>query len=210
MSASQLKGIKNIIIDMGGVILDIDYSLTVRAFSSLGVPQFDRFFTQAKQSGFVEDFEKGSISPIEFRDHIRSITQSNFSDAEIDHAWDALILEPSESKLLALKQLAEHYNLFLLSNNNAIHYQKCITTIEKIMPFDAFTSMFKKDYYSHLIQLRKPDRAVFEFVLKENNLSIRDTIFFDDSLQHIESAKKLGLKTIHITPEQGIEKLSRE
>lgn len=207
MSALQLQGIKNIIIDMGGVILDIDYNRTVQAFSELGIPDFDRYFTQAKQSGFVEDFEKGSISPNDFRDQIRKITQINFSDAEIDHAWDALILEPSKSKLLALKQLAERYNLFLLSNNNAIHYQKCISTIEQIMPFEAFSSLFKKNYYSHLIQLRKPDQAVFEFVLKENNLRLSDTIFFDDSLQHLESAHNLGLKTLHISPELSIEKL---
>ena len=207
MAKEDLSGIKNIIIDVGGVIIDIDYNLTAKAFIKLGVENFEDVFAQAKQMGFVDEFEKGNLSPDEFRNQLRQLSGKNFTDTEIDTAWDSLILFLKPSKIEVLRKLSQNYKLYLLSNNNAIHYQQCIVTVNKVIPFEEFSNLFLKNYYSHQIHLRKPDKEIFEFVLTENNLIAAETLFLDDSIQHIESAKKLGISTITVSGENTIEKI---
>lgn len=207
MAQEQLSGIKNIIIDMGGVILDIDHSLTAAAFKAIGVENFESLFTKASQSGFIEEFESGNLSPDEFRNQVRAWCGIPFSSLELDAAWNALILDLKPSRVAAIQSLSQRFNLYLLSNNNAIHYLRCIEKINALLPFEVFSSYFKQNYYSHILRLRKPEKAAFEFVLRENKLNLSETIFWDDSLQHIESAQTLGIRTITISPENTIEQL---
>ncbi|MFK8059672.1 MAG: HAD-IA family hydrolase, partial [Polaribacter sp.] len=96
-----------------------------------------------------------------------------------------------------LKDLKEEYNLFLLSNTNSIHQFKYLSEFNHKYAY-SFNSLFRRAYYSHEIGLRKPDRKVFDFVLKESNLMAKETLFVDDSLTNIKSARKSGLKTFHI------------
>ena len=198
MAKEHLQGIKNIILDMGGVIIAIDYTLTAKAFIQLGIVDFEKIFTQAKQMGFVDEFEKGNLSPEGFRNQLRKMSGKKFTDTEIDACWNALILDFEQNNLAIIQQLAQHYNLYLLSNNNAIHYKKLITKIEAIIPFQEFSKLFIKNYYSHLLNMRKPDKETFEFVLTENNLKAEETLFVDDSVQHINSAAQLNIKTLEI------------
>ncbi len=198
MPSQFLSGVKNIIIDMGGVILDIDYTLTAKAFEKMGVPDFEKLFTQANQSVFIEEFERGNLSPEEFRKQVCKLTSKSFEENEIDKAWNALILEPKISRIASLRALSACCDLYLLSNNNAIHYNQCIATINTMLNFEEFSSLFKKSYYSHLIKQRKPDAASFEYVLQENNLNKEETVFWDDSVQHLAAAAALGLRTQRI------------
>ncbi len=210
MAKQHVAGIKNMIIDMGGVILDIDFSLTANAFQELGIYNFDTLFSKAKQSHFIEEFERGDISTDTFRNEIRKLCEKDFLDAEIDQAWNALILDMKQSKLNAIQQLSARFNLYLLSNNNEIHYQRCIEKINALLPFEQFSNHFQQNYYSHQIRIRKPDKEAFEFVLGENRLVLSETIFLDDSPQHIESAAALGLQTITINNTNTIEQLVTE
>jgi glucose-1-phosphatase len=198
MEKDDLSKVKNIIIDMGGVIIDIDYQLTVDAFVKLGISDFDTVFTQVKQLGFIDDFEKGMLSNAEFRNRIRTFCSFSLTDAEIDAAWNALILNLNPARVELVRKLSAHYKLYLLSNNNAIHYQKLKSKIEAQISFDTFSSLFIKNYYSHLIGMRKPDAEVFGMVLAENNLLPSETLFIDDSIQHIKGAEALGIKTLFI------------
>ncbi len=190
---------------MGGVIIDIDYHLTVQEFQKLGSAHFETIFTQVKQMGFVDEFEKGRISPAEFRNQIRIACKSTFTNQEIDKAWNALILNLNPIRVETVKQLSKHYSLYLLSNNNAIHYQQLISKIEETISFDRFSQLFVKNYYSHLLGMRKPDQEIFEFVLSENKLNASETLFVDDSVQHLETAKLLGIKTLLVDTSNTLE-----
>ena len=104
-----------------------------------------------------------------------------------------------------VKQLSKHYSLYLLSNNNAIHYRQLISKIEETISFDRFSQLFVKNYYSHLLGMRKPDQEIFEFVLSENKLNASETLFVDDSVQHLETAKLLGIKTLLVDTSNTLE-----
>ena len=116
------NGIKNIIFDLGGVILDIDYNLTVKAFEKLGIPNFKAQYSKMSQSNLFDNIETGKINPEEFRNLIRVVAEKDVTDAEIDHAWNALILHLTQYRIEILKKLQNNYRLFLLSNTNKIHY----------------------------------------------------------------------------------------
>ncbi len=197
----NLNGIKNIIFDLGGVILDIDYNLTVKAFEGIGIPNFKEQYSKMSQSNLFDNIETGKISPVEFRDLIREVAQKTISDAEIDTAWNALILHLPQYRIEILKNLQINYRLFLLSNTNKIHYDDYSEVIKRENGIKGLKPLFEKTYLSHEMGLRKPDPEIFQVVLSENNLVPKETLFIDDSPQHIASAKTLGIVAYHLENE---------
>ena len=112
-----------------------------------------------------------------------------------------MLLDIPKERIVLIRKLALKYNVFLLSNTNEIH----LTHINKYL-FDTYgittiNSLFKKAYFSHEIGFRKPNPEIFEFVLNENNLNPSETLFVDDSIEHIQSAKQLGINTKHLVDE---------
>lgn len=196
-----------IIFDLGGVILNIDYQLTARAFQSLGIENFDALFSQAQQSHLFDKLETGNISPEGFRDEIRAITKQNWPDEEIDNAWNAMLLDLPEHRLNFLQRIGQQRPIFLLSNTNAIHYQAFSKYIRQSFGVPSLDSLFQKAYYSHEINRRKPDAETFEWVLEDAGLQPEATFFFDDSEQHLVSAKKLGIQAHHVPKGQEIESI---
>lgn len=185
-----LKGIKNIIFDLGGVILNLDYQKTIDAFQDLGIENFESIFSQFKQSNFSDEFEIGNISEIEFYKEIIAITNGKFSFEEYKSAWNAMLLDLPQIRIDKLKELSNKYNLFLYSNTNETHYNEFIKKVK-----DDFDSTFKKTYYSHQFKERKPNESGFKKILKENKLLPSETLFIDDSFQHVNSASEIGIIT---------------
>jgi glucose-1-phosphatase len=199
---------KNIIFDLGGVLLDIDYQKTIVAFEKLGLKNFEVMFSQFKADELFEKLETGHISEADFYVAVKERTKIELTNEEIDNAWNALILNFRQASLDFLEKLSANYKLFLLSNTNSIHlkYFKKLFTQETGKPLlDAY---FNKAWYSNEVGLRKPGAAIFEFVLQEENLKAGETLFIDDTLMNIETAQKLGFKTHHFLPTDKIEGLN--
>lgn len=194
--------IKNIIFDLGGVILDIDFDRTANAFKSLGINNFEVLYSKATQSKLFENLEKGNLSPDEFRQEIRSLTSINISDFQINEAWNAILLDFSTKRLKLLQEIAQNYNCYLLSNTNIIHYQEYQKNLRENHNIDGLESFFKKAYFSHEIGMRKPDKNIYEFILSDSKLNAEETLFIDDSIQNIQSAQKIGIKTLFIDIEK--------
>ncbi|MGB0882303.1 MAG: HAD family hydrolase [Vicingaceae bacterium] len=195
----ELKGIKNIIFDLGGVLLNLDFNLTLQAFVELGIADFKGYYNKAKQVGLFDDFEIGRISEDQFCDQIRALSGIKKSNDEIIVCWNAMLLNfPTVRKELLLK-LKEELSIVLLSNTNETHVRAFLKTVKKDIELDSLTPLFKHVYYSNEIGFRKPNIDAFEFVLAQNNFKAEETLFIDDSIQHIEGAQKLGIKTYHIT-----------
>jgi len=186
---------KNIIFDFGGVIINIDYNLTAKAFQQLGLDNFDELFSKAKQSDLFDLYEKGLITSAEFRARLKHILNVQVDDAQIDKAWNAMLLDLPQERLDLLQKLKGTHRTFLLSNTNEIHIDTIWDSLRKDMGIADFTNYFEKVYLSYAVHMRKPDAGIFELVLKENNLVPEETLFIDDSPQHIETAQKLGIHT---------------
>jgi len=201
-----MNKIRNIIFDYGNVIFTIDFLKAQHSFTDLGVKNIEHFFSHKGHDSLFDQFEQGLISSSEFRDGIRQVTGiQTLSDAEIDHAWNSLLIgvpEPNHELLLKVK---EKYRTFLLSNNNEIHYKWIMDYLQREHQIESNAIFFEKDYYSHLMKMRKPNTDIFESVMHENNLNPKETLFIDDSPQHLKTAEMLGLKTHLLTPEETLE-----
>ena len=200
-----MKNIDNIIFDLGNVILNIDYQNTIDAFEKIGVPDASIFYSKSSQLNIFNQLETGRISKQNFILEIQKFVPKA-SASQIINAWNAILQDLPNERLEILKNIKDKFSIFLLSNTNTIHIEKIIDKLGK-KKYEEFYNLFDKVYYSHEVKLRKPNADIFKLVIKENCLSIKNTLFIDDSIQHIESAKKIGLKTYHLDGNETLESI---
>jgi putative hydrolase of the HAD superfamily len=193
-----MQKIKNIIFDLGGVFLDIDFKQAALAFAELGVDNFSEYYTLHILSPLFEKLETGAITPEDFYDEFRKLVKLPLSNDEIMNAWNALLLGFPPERIQWLEDISKRYNIYLLSNTNEIHYNAFTNMFREKIENKNLDKLFIKTYYSHKMGLRKPSKEIFETVLKAENLNAAETIFIDDSLANIEAAKLAGLQTIHL------------
>ncbi|MFD1770156.1 HAD family hydrolase [Sphingobacterium suaedae] len=206
-----MQKIKNIILDYGNVIFMIDFHRVRQAFISLGIKNVDIFFGHRVQDALFDGFDRGDISENEFREEIRQ-RSGNFAltDGEIDEAWNTLLIGVPPGKHETLVYLKNKYRCFLLSNNNAIHYRYCMQHLQDVHNVADNSVFFEQTFYSHLVGLRKPERAIFEEVINQTGLLPEETLFIDDSPQHLKTAVALGFQTALCTLDEPLESLIRK
>ena len=202
-----MQKIENIIFDLGGVLLDIDYNLTRIAFERLGVVHFDEMYSQANADQLFQKLETGDISEDEFYIEMNRATGLHLSETEIKKAWNAMLLSFREESLTFLDQVRDRYQIFLLSNTNNIHHKSFYEIYHQKEREKSFEQYFDKAFYSFEIGLRKPEAVCYEWVLKDLQIVPEKTLFIDDSINNIEGAKMVGLQTVHLTAEKRIENL---
>jgi FMN phosphatase YigB (HAD superfamily) len=202
-----MNTIKNIIFDYGNVIFNIDFNKVAQAWKDLGITNAHEFYGHRQQDDVFNALERGQISPEAFRDRIRELTHKpDLTDDQINNAWNQIFVGIPEGNHELLLKLKDKYRTFLLSNINAIHYDYVHEYLRKEFDMADNSHLFEKTYYSHLVGKRKPDAEIFEQVLQENDLNPAETLFIDDSPQHLETAKKLGLQTYLMTAPDTIQK----
>ena len=195
-----MQGIKNIIFDLGGVILNLDNRRTEDAFTSLGVKDIRSYFGHGHASSFFKEYEVGRISDRQFVDSIRQLTGLSVSDTAIVDSWNALLLDFPPERIQLLRQLRKTYRLFLFSNTNALHLAALQKTYSHAFDGGCLEDHFEKTYYSHLLGMRKPDRESFEYILRENQLNAAETMFVDDAIINVEGAEQVGLRGLFLRP----------
>lgn len=195
---------KNIIFDLGGIFMNLDFSLTERAFIDLGITQFPTMFTQHHSNDLFEQLETGQMSETEFYDAFRSETGSNLTNQQIKTAWNALLLDFPPERLDWLGQIKHKYHIYLFSNTNRIHYDAFTEILARQNNCTNFDSYFIKAYYSHELGLRKPYVASFQKILEEQGLNAAETLFIDDTAKNLVGAREAGMQTLHLVAPQTV------
>jgi HAD superfamily hydrolase (TIGR01509 family) len=198
--AVDLSLIRNIIFDLGGVILNLNVQKSVDALQQLSRSGQQVPFSLKSQSDLFDALETGAIAPAEFRRRLREEFDVEGDDDALDTAWNAMLLDLPAERIELLQQLGQTHRLFLLSNTNAIHLLRFTDIFKNSVDLPSLDSLFEKTYYSHLIGRRKPHPEVFNFIVAENNLDKVATLFIDDSYQHIEGARQAGIQALHLQP----------
>ena len=194
---------KNIIFDFGGVILNLDYQHTINAFRELGVEDFDQSYSQLNQTDLFDKFERGEVSPESFRNGLKIAFDKPVSDIEIDRAWNAMLLDLPTERLQVLDRLRLEKRVSLLSNTNEIHVQAFEAILKNAHGLENLNSFFDQVYYSCRTGMRKPEKRIFDLVINEQGYLPEETLFIDDSPQHIEGALKVGLSAYHLRAGKG-------
>ena len=202
--------IKNIIFDLGGVIINLDIQKTIQEFNKLSSKSFETIYTQLQQSPIFDQFDKGEISERDFFDSLKKALENNVADEKIVFAWNAMLLDFPLHRLELLTKLKTKYRLFLLSNTNETHVTELEKQLLATRGYQNLESFFEKVYYSCRMNMRKPDTTIFDFVMKENKLLAEETVFIDDSPQHVEGALKTGIKAVLLSKDKEVESLLKD
>ena len=192
------KDIKNIIFDFGGVIIPVDPMAFAGGLVSLGCTDVLSLHEYFLKEQVYMRFEKGEMSPPQFREMLRSRLSRQVTDAEIDQAWNLILGEIPPHRVKFLEDLKPKFRTFLLSNTNKIHYDHYQAQFSKTYGYPSLDCLFEKAYYSFRLNLYKPDPAIYEFVINDSGLKPEETLFIDDFSINTEAAGKLGLKTLHL------------
>lgn len=203
-----MQKIKNVVFDLGGVILDVDYNLTRIAFEKLGVTHFDEMYSQTTADQLFQKLETGKISETDFHAELNRCIGLHLSAKEINQAWNAMLLTFREDSLQFLDELSSRYKLFLLSNTNYIHMDAFKKIFHQRKRNKSFEEYFTSAFYSCEIGLRKPDAVCYQWLLQTIKMDPQNTLFIDDSIKNIEGAKNEGMQTILLKEGMQIENLS--
>jgi len=203
----DLQGIKNIIFDLGKVLLNLDFDASIKAFLELGLNREVLTPQQAYADPIFYNLEVGKVTPDEFRIRVRQMLQNpNLSDKQINEAWCAMILDIPEKHVRLLQKLGKKYQIFLFSNTNRIHINRLHNEF-KIEHGIEFPSLFQKVFYSFEIHERKPDLASYQKVIELSGVNPAETIFIDDLEKNITGAQKAGLKTYRLNEGKDLSEL---
>ncbi|MBP3828084.1 MAG: HAD family phosphatase [Prevotella sp.] len=182
-----MQGIKNIVFDWGGVMINLDKVRCVNAFDKIGAHHISSYVDECRQEDLFHDLEMGSITVPQFCDEVRrQCPECVATDEEICWAWGELLTGIPEYRVEKLRTLKSKYRLFLLSNTNVIHWEPFAHRLE---------GCFEKMFLSYEMHLVKPDAEIFREVLRQTGIRAEETLFIDDSANNCAGAASLGIHT---------------
>ncbi len=203
---TNLRDKKNIIFDLGNVVIDINLNITLQRFKELGFAIDGDFLNMFQQTGFFKEFEEGIISTEEFVAQILQKMPQHITHNQVTDAWNALILDYKPERIETILKLKKTHKVFLLSNTNELHIEKCADIVPKVGSLD---KLFDKVYYSHIMKMSKPNENIFAALLSDAGIIANETLFLDDSPANVATAQKMGIESWLVEhPDQWVPKMN--
>ena len=190
------KNIKNIVFDLGGVLVDLDFKSAINGLQKAGFANVKEQLQAFDREGIFQKFELGEMTAEEFRSAIRENSTVTLTDEEVDALWNLMLLEIPREKLELILDLRGKYMVYLLSNTNSIHWDYVCKNAFNYRGFRV-NDYFEKTFLSFEMHLAKPDKAIFEKVLQDANLLAEETLFIDDSEANCKAAAEVGIHAHH-------------
>lgn len=198
--------LKNIIFDLGGVILNLNVNRTLEAFLELGFPKELLSYPENFYTDVFHKYETGKSNTEEFRNDIRQLAKINFDNQDFDAAWCGMLAGIPFRRTEILQELSKNYKLYILSNTSPLHIDFFSEMFEQVAGFP-LEKVFTKCYYSHEIGLHKPDPETYKHVLSDAQINAEETLFLDDNIHNVKAAEELNIQVIHITPTRPMESI---
>ena len=190
------KNIKNIVFDLGGVLIDLDFKSAINGLQKAGFANVKEQLQAFDREGIFQKFEVGEISADEFRAAIRENAIVTLTDTEINNLWNLMLLEIPREKLELILDLRSKYMVYLLSNTNSIHWDYVCKNAFNYRGFRV-NDYFEETFLSFEMHLAKPDKAIYKKMLNDANLLPEETLFIDDSEANCKAAAEVGIHAHH-------------
>jgi putative hydrolase of the HAD superfamily len=191
--------IRNIIFDLGDVILNIDVPIASKSFGELSGKEQAEIMKIFKENDLFRQFETGVLDEPTFRNYVREILNlPDLSDDAIDTAWNSLLLDLPPERVELLKKLSQNYRLFLLSNTSSIHTTQVNKILKASTSVEKLGDLFETVFLSYEMGLMKPDPRIYTQVLEQAGLVAEETLFLDDNADNVKAASEVGIETIHV------------
>ena len=190
------KKIRNIVFDLGGVLVDLDFKAAINGLQKAGFANVKEQLLAFDRNGIFQKFELGEMTADEFRSAIRENSTVKLTDEEVDNLWNLMLLEIPREKLELILDLRSKYMVYLLSNTNSIHWDYVCKNAFNYRGFRV-EDYFEETFLSYEMHLAKPNKAIFEKVLNDANLVAEETLFIDDSEANCKAAQEVGIHAHH-------------
>lgn len=201
------QNIKNILFDLGGVIITLNKQEALDRFTAIGFPNIENYLGEFRQEGIFLEYEEGKINPEDFYKEFRRLAgNENIPAEDIDHGWLGFLVGIPPYKFELLKELRKKYNVYLLSNTNpsVLKWASTKDFSPEGLPIQAY---FDKCYLSFEIGCAKPDREIFDFIIADSGMIPSETLFLDDGKANIEIGKELGFETYQANQTEDLRKV---
>ena len=203
---------KNLIFDLGDVIIPIDLTAPIRNFAMLANLPEDEVRAIWQQHDFINHYETGLIDDEAFREHVRrvlkreagvsnteTVSADRWADEVIDTAWNTVLLDLPVERIERIRELKPKYRLFLLSNTSPIHIRQVNKVLTQLNQ-PTLEQLFERVFYSYEVRMAKPSPDIYRHVLTQAGLVAEETAFFDDNVANIRAAAGLGIQAVHVQP----------
>ena len=196
--------VKNIIFDLGGVLLDLKFDHALKEFQRLNRDMRLENMREFIHHPLFTGFETGDITPDEFRNRLRHLLKNDeVPDEELDNTWCAMLGQVPESKVQLLRELTSDFSLFLYSNTNAIHIPYFRKAFKEQHSLE-WEQLFRQTFYSHEIRARKPNLPAYSKVISLVGIDPAQTLFVDDLETNVAAAAGSGMHALHYLPEKNL------
>ncbi len=191
--------IKAIYFDMGGVLLPLHLDRCVEAYREIaGFKDIDKYLDPCHQQGFFLDLEAGRITLDEFMEECLKHCAPGTTRETVFRCHDHFFGTPAPEDVVLVKELGQKYDVFLLSNNNALSMILHIPNFEKAgLPLD---TSFKKMFLSHEMRLLKPDPEIYRQAIAGGGHRADECLFIDDSQKNVDGAIAAGMHAALLRP----------
>ncbi len=192
-------GIKNILFDLGGVLVDLNKQACVDAFKAIGYPQAESMLSNYVQSGIFLELEEGHIAPEAFYQAI--MAEAPVTHEQIDEAFFKFLEGIPQYKMEMLLELKKKYKMLMLSNTNHIMFswlREAYFGVNGHTIDDYFDELF----LSYEMGVAKPNPEIFKILIEKHGIVPSETLFLDDGIKNIEAAAELGFKTYFVEPHE--------
>lgn len=199
METAVTYPVKALLFDLGGVLIDIDFERTFRAWEALTPLSVEQIRERFYFDEAYQQHERGQIDLATYCAHLRQTLQLEGSDAQIAAGWNALFIGEIPETLRAIEHVAPHVPCYAFTNTNAEHQRAWATQFPTVVP------LFRRVFSSWELGLRKPEHAAFRAVCQHMDVPVQSVLFFDDTVENVEEAKVAGLQAVHVRSPADVE-----
>lgn len=193
-----MKNIKNIIFDLGQVIINVNPPAVKEVMKKKGVGNVDELHIHLVEKDAYHQLETGMLSPDGFRKKVKDIVDIPLTDDDVDEAWNAMLLDIPRERVKFMTRLKSKYKLYLLSNTNHIHWLNYDRYFQDHFDYPSINTFFSHCWYSYLMGVRKPDPKIFRMVMEEGNFKPGEVAFIDDLKDNVDAAAEHGIVAVHL------------
>jgi 2-haloacid dehalogenase len=189
--------IKNIIFDLGGVLIDWNPKYMYNKIFS-DTDQCNWFLDNICTNDWNEQQDGGRLIQDANKELIEKYPEHKENIEAYYIRWEEMLNGPIEGTVSIFKELKDNkkFNIYALTNWSAETFPRALELYE-------FLHWFDGRLVSGEEKTRKPFKEIYDLILNRFNLIPNETVFIDDNLRNIKAAEELGIKSIHfLNPDQ--------
>lgn len=200
--------IKNVLFDLGGVLVDLSVQKSINALIELmqpvaaadGTPITGVDLLGGGESELMQKYQTGMISTNQFVDAILDVCRPGTTKEQVLDAWYAMLGIIPKQRMDMLYRLKDAgFKIYILSNINEAH----VEWVNRFYP--QLYDICEKVFYSNEIQIAKPDAAAYEYVIREADILPEETFYIDDLEQNIIAGSKAGFNVLQALGDEWLE-----